>query len=389
MLPGLRQPWLGLVATSATIAAAFLVIAPWPYATLAGIVADVTMCAIPFTVVVAGLWQGREPRPVALLGQPWRGLGLLGLATVVAAVTWVVLSATFGGGRGDTPFLAFGIILSIVVTFWLDVVLGGWPFTQVRNRFLGGVGLILAAYAITGLLLRGLDFSFFSGQPFYSGMDPSGPVPAWDGLVAAVTCLATIFLFLHFELWPLTRFPRIMRQPVLGVVWSVLLLAIGVPVYLVDTRVAGLSPDTFLVSVPVPFMFGTVVVLTMFKRSLTRRLRGRVRGLASAVLAALVGVGLARLFLLLQPTLTPDVPTASPIDQHLWLASALLAVTFPVMAMYHDLFGLWPIAAREDYATGTTQDATESSSPAPSVATSRPSTAMKTASTPDASDTLA
>ncbi len=388
-MPGLRQPWLGLGATALTIALALLVIAPWSYATLAGVVADVTMCAIPFMVVVAGFWKGREPRPVALLSQPWRGLGLLGIAGLAAGATWAVLFATLGGGRGDTPFLAFGIILSIVVTFWLDVVWGGWPFTLVRNRIRGAIVLILSAYVFTGLLWHTLNFSAFAGQPFYPGMDPSGPIPAWDGLVAGVTCLATIFLFLHFDLWPLTRFPRIMRQPVLGLVWSVLLLAIGVPVYLFGTRVAGLSPDTFLVSVPVPFMFGTVVVLTMFQGSLTRHLTGRIRGLVSAVVAAVVGTALARLYLLLQPALTPDVPAASPLDQHLWLASALLAVTFTVMAMYHDLFGLWPLAGRWDHATSTAQDATDSSSPAPSVATSRPSAATKTASTPDASDTLA
>lgn len=397
----LRQPWLGLVATAATIVLALLAIAPWPYPILGGVVADITMCAIPFMVVVAGFWKGREPRPFALLGQPWRGLGLLGLAAVVAGLTWLVLSATFGGGRGDTPFLAFGIILSIVVTFWLEVVWGGWPFALLRSRLLAGVGLIVSAYAITGLLLQTLDFSVFVGQPLYPGMDPSGPVAAWDGLVGGVTCLATIFLMLHFELWPLTRFPRIMRQPVLGPVWSFLLLGIGFTVYLIGTRVMGLSPDAFLVAVPVPFMFGTVVVLTMFQGSLTRRLPGPTGGLASAVLAALVGTGLARLYVFLQPLLTPDVPVSSPLDQHLWLASALLAVTFPLIAMYHDLFQLWPLATRESSSavwpdqagdpgsSGNASTTPDSSTRAPSVATTRWSAATKTASMPGAPDTLA
>lgn len=401
MLTRLRQPWLGLGATVLTIGLALVVIAPWSYATLAGVVADVTMCAIPFMVVVAGFWKGREPHPVALLGQPWRGLGLLGLAAPVAGVTWAVLSATFGGGRGDTPFLAFAIILSIVVTFWLDVAWGGWPFSLVRSRLLGGIVLIVSAYLITAVLWHNLDFSFFAGQSFYPGMDPSGPVPAWDGLVAGVTCLATIFLFLHLELWPFTRFPRIMRQPALGLVWSAVLLGIGIPVYLAGTRMTGLSPDTFLVTVPVPFMFGTVVVLTMFQGSLTRRLTGLTRGVASAVLAAAIGTVLARLFALLQPVLTQDVPASSPLDQHLWLASALLAVTFPLMAMHHDLFQLWPFAEPGDAATGEDgQDdpaasgevgsgATESSGTAPSVATTRRSVVTKTASTPGAQDTLA
>jgi hypothetical protein len=400
-MAGFQQPRLGAIASAAMIGLALVAIAPWPYATLGGVVANVTMCAIPFMVVVAGFWKGAEPQPIAGLHQPLRGLGLLGLATVFAGAVYAVLSVTFGGGRGDTPFLAFGIILSIVVTFWLDVVLGGWPFALVRNRLLGGASLILAAYLITALLLRTLDFSVFAGQAFYAGMDPAGPIPAWDGLVGGVSCLATVFLFLHFELWPLTLLPRLQRQPVMGVVWSLLILGGGIGGYLFGTRVLGLSPDAFLVTVPVPFMFGTVVVLTMFQGSLTRRLTGLSRGLVSAVLAAVAGTVLARMFLLLQPMLTPDVPASSPLDQHLWLASALLAVTFPLMAMYHDLFRLWPLAGREDEAAPqpgqdgagssgeVVADATESSGAAPSVATTRRSAVTNTASTPGAADTLA
>ncbi|MFT4110542.1 hypothetical protein [Propionicimonas sp.] len=343
----LQQPWLGIIATTATVVVSLLTIAPWSYTALGGAVANVTMCSIPFTVVVGSFWRGREPRPLAALAQPWRGLGLLLIAAVVAVLSYALLSMTVGGGRGDTPFLAFGIILSVVVCFWLDVVWGGWPFSLVRSRLAGGIGLIASAYVVTGLLLRALDFSAFAGQPFYPGMDPSGPVPAWDGLVGGVTCLAVIFLFLHLDLWPLSRFPRLIRQPVLGSIWTVLVLGVGSGAYLLGTRVLGMTPDTFMVTVPVPFMFGTVVVLTMLEGSLTARLGGVPRGLASAGIAALVGTALAQLFLLLQPVLTPDVPAPAAsgrLEVHLWLGSALLAVTFPVMAMYHDLFQLWPLA---------------------------------------------
>jgi hypothetical protein len=48
---------------------------------------------------------------------------------------------------------------------------------------------------------------------------------------------------------------------------------------------------------------------------------------------------------MLMPILTPDVP-AGELDQHLWLASALLGVTFPFLAMYNDLFQLWPLAPK-------------------------------------------
>jgi hypothetical protein len=176
-------------------------------------------------------------------------------------------------------------------------------------------------------------------------MDPAGPVPAWDGLVVAVTCLATLFLFLHFELWPLTRFTAIRRQPILGIAWTVAVVAIGSGAYYLGTRALGMTPDTFLVTVPVPFLFGSTVLLTMLGGSATARLTGLTKGLVSAVLAMIIGSVLAKGYLMLMPILTPDVP-ASDLDQHLWLASALLGVTFPFLAMYNDLFQLWPLAPK-------------------------------------------
>lgn len=346
---GLKQPWLGIAATAVALAVGLLATVGWSFDTLTGVLADVMMCTIPFTVVVASFWHGREPRPLAALPQPWRGLSLLGLAAVVSGVVYLIESATIGGGRGATPFLAFGIILSVVVTFWLVVVFGGWPFSLLRNEVVAGVLVLVAVYVLAGLFVQLLDFGFLADQSFYPGMDPAGPVPAWDGLVGGVTCLATVFLFLHLDLWPLSRFPRLLRQPVLGVVWTPLILLVGVGAYLLGTRVLGLTPDAFLVAVPVPFMFGTVVLLTMLKGSVTARLHGAARGIVSSLLAFALGTALARLFLLLMPVLTPDVPQAGAAGQlnvHLWLASALLGVTFPLMAMYHDFFQLWPLAGR-------------------------------------------
>ena len=347
-MTGLKQPWLGVVGSAIAIAVGLLATLPWNYDTLTGVFADVIMCTIPFTVVVASFWHGRQPRAIAALAQPWKGLSFLAVTAVVAVVVYFTLSATIGGGRGATPFLAFGIILSVVVTFALVVVLGGWPFTLIRDKLLAGVLLLVAVYVLAGLFVRLLDFSFLAGAPFYAGMDPGGPVPAWDGLVGGVACLATVFLFLHLQLWPLTRFPKLMRQPVLGVAWTVLILLVGLGAYLVGTRVFGLSPDAFMVAVPVPFMFGTVVLLTMLGGTLTSRLSPLARGIVSPLAAFVIGTALAQLFMLLMPLLTPDVPqtgAAGAMNVHLWLASALLGVTFPLMAMYHDFFHLWPLAA--------------------------------------------
>ena len=43
---------------------------------------------------------------------------------------------------------------------------------------------------------------------------------AWNALVFYLSCPSAMFLVLNFDLWPLTTFPGVMRQPVLGIVWT-------------------------------------------------------------------------------------------------------------------------------------------------------------------------
>ncbi len=68
-----------------------------------------------------------------------------------------------------------------------------------------------------------------------------------------------------------------------------------------------------------------------------------VRGLASAVLAAVIGLVLAGLYAVLATRVSGDVPFGGPGYQgEVWLASALLAVTFPLLSVVIDCFGFWP-----------------------------------------------
>jgi hypothetical protein len=340
-MSGLKQPWLGIGATVLIIGLAFLAILPWSYSTFGGVFSDVMMCMIPVSAVIGMLWQGARPQAIAQLPQPLRGATFTALGGAVGTVAFFVLSATIGGGKGATPFLGFGIILSVVVTFMIALMWGCWPFTLIRNKLLAGLAFLATAYAATALLTRTLNFAFLAGAPFYGGMDPAGPIPAWDGLVGAITCLAAMFVVLHFDL-PVERFPRLLKQPVLGLLWTVAAIVVGWSSYLLGTRVFALTPDAFLVTVPVPFIFGSVVLLTPLGGSATRRLKGPAKGAVGAVVAMVLGSVLARIYVLLMPVLTRDVP-ATQLDHNLWLATALLGVTFPFLAWHHDYFQLWPL----------------------------------------------
>ena len=106
-----------------------------------------------------------------------------------------------------------------------------------------------------------------------------------------------------------------------------------------------MTPPDFLVTVPVPFLFGSVVLLTMLQHSVFASRGQPVKGVLSAVTAMVVGTVLALLYQAVMPIVTGDLPSGpATFDAELWLANALLAVTFPFLAFYGDYFQLWPFA---------------------------------------------
>jgi hypothetical protein len=101
----------------------------------------------------------------------------------------------------------------------------------------------------------------------------------------------------------------------------------------------------FLTDVTVPFIFGTIVVLNMLQNTLFARQRQPVKGLLNAMAAAAVGLVLAHLYRSLAPITTGTLAAGPPAyEAEIWLANALLSVTFPLLILYAALFGYWPLA---------------------------------------------
>jgi len=82
----------------------------------------------------------------------------------------------------------------------------------------------------------------------------------------------------------------------------------------------------------------------MLQGSLYGTLTQPGKGVATVVTIALVGGLLAKVYGTLSPmitgTLKPGLPT---YDFEIWLASALLSVTFPSLVFYAEFFKLWPL----------------------------------------------
>jgi hypothetical protein len=204
-------------------------------------------------------------------------------------------------------------------------------------------------YVVNYILFRiFFDYGFMAGAPVYvAALDPHGLFNAWKALVFYLCALAAMFLVIHFDLWPITTSPKLMRQPVLGLVWTAMVLIVGGIIFFIGVEALGNDPVTFMVQVPVPFIFGTIVVLNMLQGSWLINfglIEQPVKGLVSAAQAMFVGSVLSSLYMYVAPMASGALKSGPPAyDSEIWLASALLSVTFPFLIFYAECFKFWPL----------------------------------------------
>ena len=347
-----RQPLTGIIATAIVVAISLGFVALFTFPVFAGWVSYYTQCTIPMQVIVGITWGCKYPEFAARQSQPMKGL-LLTLVTVIAGIIVSVVYLAGPGGNvvPPTPMLMQCTIFSVTVAFWLSIMWGGWPFRAlIRNPVASGIVQLAASYAIAWGLFRLLfNYDFMKDAPVYvASLDPHGIFNAWGVLVFVVTGLAVMFALLHFELWPLTKSPNLMKQPVLGIVWTAIALGLAAVVYGIGVNLAKMDVMSFLVAVPIPFIFGTIITLNMLEGTLFKSRRQPVKGLFSAISAALIGTGLAWLFSALAGIVTGRLHSGPPsYDFEIWLASALLAVTFPLLIISAVFFNFWPFRSEE------------------------------------------
>ena len=197
------------------------------------------------------------------------------------------------------------------------------------------------------------NYDFLQDAPVYLQSAPKGMYNGVSALVFYVTALAVMFVVLCFDLWPLTLFPAVMKQPVLGLVWTAIALAGAALAVSIGIGSPGADPMAFLTQVTVPFIFGSIIVLNMLQNSLFARLSQPLKGVLNTVAAAVIGVMLARLYVSLAPLVVGVLPSGPPgYELEIWLANALLSVTFPFL-IYHAVFlGYWPLMPRANVERG-------------------------------------
>ena len=342
----MKQPALGLVATAIVIAIALAYISLCPVGVFLGWVSFFMLGLIPMQVVAVVLWGG-NPRFVSTLGQPLKGLVLV-LVTVAASVVATVAAFSIVGESVPPPgpIPSHFAVVVVPTTFWLAIMMGGWPLTSlIKNPVAAGFAVVIAAYVLTYVEFRVFfNYDFMQGAPVYLASAPRGMYNAIMALVFHVTALAVMFVVLCFDLWPLTTSQAIMKQPILGLVWSAIALGGAALAMWIGVGMFGMDPMAFLTGVTAPFIFGAIIVLNMLQNSLFANMAQPAKGLANTIGAAVVGVVLAHLYTALTPLVSGTLASGPPAyDLEVWLANALLSVTFPFLIYYAVFFSYWPL----------------------------------------------
>lgn len=347
----LKQPALGIVAAVVVMAISLGFISLFSFGTFTGWVAFFIQCMIPMQIVIGVTWGAKHPG-FAQLGQPMKGILLILLSVAAGILFCGILFTTVGGSvNPPAPMPIMFTIIFVLSTFWLAIMWGNWPFSVLfKSPVAAGLAMLAACFVITYAIFRiCYDYGFMQGAPVYvPSLDPHGLFNAWNVTVWYVTAIGVMFLMLHFDLWPLTLSPGVMKQPVLGLVWTLIAAVLGSAAFYIGVVALKMDVVAFLVAVPISFIFGTIIVLNMLQGSLFPSFKQPVKGLLSAATATVVGIALAKIYAALSQWITGTVRPGPPsYDLEIWTAAALLGVTFPFLIFSAEFFKLWPFKRAE------------------------------------------
>ena len=346
----MKQPLLGLATLILVIVISLGIISLFEEATFSTWVAYLFMCCVPAQIVFALVWNCSMPATVGKMAQPVKGLCLTALTVIIGLMIAAFAYSLVGKGHGVTPMLLMYIILSVVVTFWYAVLWRCWPLTLFsKNPLVIGVSVLLVAYFGAYIVFEiFFNFSFLRGAPVYfPDADPGGLFMAWTPMAIGITTVAVILTLVLFDLWPVAG----ISNPTVGVAaTSAIVVVVASVVYYLGVHVAGMDQVRYMTLVPVCYVFGIFLPLNLLQGTLFPQLKQPVKGLALTIFCAVAAIILQKVYLFLGPVVSGPL-AAGPggnYQEELWLSSALLGLTFPVLIVITEYFEFWPMKSSAD-----------------------------------------
>lgn len=310
------------------------------------------MFATPFQIMMAIVWGNAFPEQLGNMRQPLKGLALLLMFLLAGTLCAFVLLYTVGQGV-MTPILIHYVIQSVAVSLFVIIAFGCWPVSKLTgNKLFLGVGTLVYCYLLDFVIFKIFyNYSFFEGLPFYTvALDPGGLINGITALTFAVTAVSLLMVLTLFNMWPITRFIKPDNQPVFGLaVTSVVLLATAL-VYSLFVTLMGIDPMVFMVRGPVCIIFGSFLVSNMMQFQLFVATEQPWRGLALTAFCLLGAAIMYQLYQMAIPLFTGNELPAGHEGaylQEIWIATAMLGITFPVINFVSGAFDFWPVKRKE------------------------------------------
>jgi len=111
------------------------------------------------------------------------------------------------------------------------------------------------------------------------------------------------------------------------------------------TRLVGFDPVQHLVRVAVSLIYGIFLVQIMMRHQLFAGWRQPLRGVALTAIAGLLALLMYSLYAISASVISARTVPAGPpaYELEIWVANAMLGITFPLMIVVADFFELWPL----------------------------------------------
>jgi hypothetical protein len=351
----ITQPWRGIFGLVITLGSAMIITSIFDLQTYLGTFTTFIMSNVPILALIGAGWQAQYPSTEGLT-QPWRGFLLTAFSVFIGLLACFGLVDFIADGAA-TPFIHVQAINTVITIFFLLIAFGMWPFQKMSLPGKGFWTLILAyvlAWLITKIFFNFSMLSYAAPTgpvPFYAkggplaafaGIAPMGAF-AWEcALAFYFAVLLFLFCFLALGFWPFSKSPSLMKQPVMGIVVTIVCIVLGAILYLIGVQALNIEPLKFLLYL-VSFLFGLLMFIFMFQMWPGRTLKSPVGGGILNIILSII-VGIIAYYTLGAWCISHFGADAMKYPFDIFAkANLMLGLTFPAWAAYSALWDFWPL----------------------------------------------
>ncbi len=338
----MMQPWRGILAVLVSVGLTTGIASNFTLDSWLGWYTVWGNSLIPMQVVIGLAWGAQYP-PTHGLDQPWRGMALTLLQVLVGSIAALFLVKFVGGGSAN-PVVNTFTISCVLVTFFLIIAFGCWPFHTLSTPARGLLPLVFV-YPIMAILFRLYNFSdLVKAIPPLAAIAPTGPIP-WDiALPFFFTMFAFLFVFVTMDMWPLYKVPGIMKEPVLGIVLVILCAALAYVAYIVFVGSLAIKPLNWMLGF-LCFVAGILTTVIALQGWPGRSLSQPAKGFINLIFSGAVAILLYLFYHAFAVYHFGAGPMSTyPLNLFI-LGNMMLAATFPLYVIYSIFFDYWPLPA--------------------------------------------